>query len=414
MCALALYSNEIHGKTSAALLTTFNPEIELSTSAFGRPPSGKILPDTKLYIIGMFYNYDILKRLARYNDIYVFSNNEKVINTCDMLIEEGFSINGKRDKDKAPILSIWEFLYPDKKPPRIIEYISDYHTWQHNIKDTIPFHYGIQQYSIKDPYKSILWKLILNDDDKLLDYIIQSGNTILKYEDKLHMELCNDLSFYTNLDGVNALAINTRGSSLILQSHHGAGNVKLFINYEYVKDTYRVSLYCPEGCSTNVGKIASKFNGGGGPGAASFSCKELPFELSVKKLNDHFDDMDLEYGNKYKDSDLFRQRNYIVGKYVHDSNNKGSLFKHLFKKFLNIPAVIVNGYDNVETLFYPIILKDEQIGVSYIYTNRGYYRYVVHNLTPENVIEKLQKQMGGKIKNDKLIFYSKENFIEGE
>jgi len=155
--------------------------------------------------------------------------------------------------------------------------VSWYDTWQHHMDlNILPFHYGLLTFDT-DPKTSQIWERLGNTSE--VDYIINSGKTILEYINRDNRAYAQATIFETKLDGYSALAIN-RGltNSKIFDSIQEAMDFDIQILFSWAKTKWKVSLFSI-GHHADVSKIAVKHGGGGHPGASGFHCDKLPFKL---------------------------------------------------------------------------------------------------------------------------------------
>ena len=185
-------------------------------------------------------------------------------------------VPGIRKSGVAGCELTWQYYFPDEAMPKSVRMFGRYDVWDHaNYPDALPFHYGFGILPASTQVKDPLWHDILNDN--ITDRIIKEGKLILKYVQNQNKMLSSCLSFETELDGYTAIAANTSGNSMVLESVYDPKVHDLMILFEWTsRHFWTVSLYSDK---IDVSKIAKRHKGGGHKGAAGFQCQELPFEV---------------------------------------------------------------------------------------------------------------------------------------
>ena len=108
-----------------------------------------------------------------------------------------------------------------------------------------------------------------------LSTLEEQGRLVLDYRDAYNSKLWRSFGYFTKFEGYKCTALNS-----------GAANSSLFDSVDEEYDLmlphvwdgkkWSVSIY-PHNSNINVSEIAKKYGGGGHPGAAGFTCKELPW-----------------------------------------------------------------------------------------------------------------------------------------
>ena len=204
------------------------------------------------------------------------------------------NFEGLRDKTgkKSGCELTWEYLYPNKMMPYVIQLLGRYDVWDHSNPDVVPFQYGLLEYEPDLLFKNLNLKICHNDQVlyrwrdlfssiskmnfkklNVLD-IIKNGNHILNYQKSQFKKMYPTAYVIINFHNYNALVINTSNfNSMMLENHPDLEFVDILIGY-YIKDDWiNVSLRSngPIDCS----EIAKKYGGGGHKNAAGFRTKKF-------------------------------------------------------------------------------------------------------------------------------------------
>ncbi len=195
-------------------------------------------------------------------------------------VKNSFDPPGIRDENKAACELTWKWLFPGTEVPFAIKLLAKYDIWEHNWSPfVLPFQYGMQSIDT-DPHANI-WTLLFEGDSLVpIQNLTNSGRNILKYIEKENRQHAETYSFITSFEGYTCICCNKGSSgSKVFDSVWNDKDHDLMITFcRTRRKVWRVSLYTPhEGI--DCGSIAKKYGGGGHMKAASFTCKEIPFEI---------------------------------------------------------------------------------------------------------------------------------------
>ncbi len=157
-----------------------------------------------------------------------------------------------------------------------ISLIGEFDTWRHektgNLK-ALYLKYETEFYTVEEWYEFIT--LDYRNGENLMG-ILSSGQSIYKYTIEKYKMLVKRNAYETKIKGFeqySCLAINTTEfSSLVFGEKMSEYDICAV--YTFNGKTYSQSIYSRK---VNVQEIASSFSGGGHPGAAGFSTKQLNF-----------------------------------------------------------------------------------------------------------------------------------------
>lgn len=178
--------------------------------------------------------------------------------------------------------------------PLWIQYVSDYDTWTHKLKDSNRFKYGMDSEDM-NPWSSVYYDLMDGfqyHDSKIknkpvysdslasskvreytLNNIIDHGRVIEIFKEKEYERFRKD-AYKVDVDGFDGIAINAHGNSFIFGDLIKSYDICVLYYFDGLKYVY--SLYSdqerkdPIDCSL----ICAKHGGGGHAGAAGFASVE--------------------------------------------------------------------------------------------------------------------------------------------
>ena len=403
-----LYHNDIMGYAAVNVLRLITAgDYEAKPVAFSALSQGFAKKGDVVFLAGLFPKDYILEKLAKENILYVYTNSDEQIAVCDKLIDKGLTIRGTRKTEEAPCLSMWKDHMPDKEPPKVLLYLSDYHTWTFRYDETEKFKYGISLLNTKPGYKTEgLWNELLSNNPDLIDQCLSSGKDVYDYHTRLFTIYQELFSYGTKLFDIPALAINVKYNSTILADHRNEAFYKVFVCYEWdnTMRRYRVSLYSNDD-NIDVGALARRFDGNGSKGVAGFICSVLPFEERAANHEDDIDGKDpLPYEDIYADIKHLLKK-FSVAKFNHKQNQTNVLMRAFSTVMENIRVMACNTpYDRADA-FYGVDLTGEQLLVTYVWTNYDKYRVVMMPVSDNVDLQTLASKYGGKVVDGKVVAY---------
>jgi oligoribonuclease NrnB/cAMP/cGMP phosphodiesterase (DHH superfamily) len=176
---------------------------------------------------------------------------------------------------------VWQFIYPEKRIPQVVELLGRYDIHDKNKYDweniVLPFQYGIRAewHSISNLIFLITKSLDKKEESEIINGILITGSLILKYvrqEDEKEAKK----SFEVEIDGYKAICIN-RGrfnSDLfrtVIKLEH-----QIMLDFQYNgKEKLWVFRIFSNSKSIDCSKIAEKYGGGGHKGSAEFKVEEI-------------------------------------------------------------------------------------------------------------------------------------------
>ena len=177
---------------------------------------------------------------------------------------------GVRDLDEAACVLTWQFFFPDQAIPVAVRYIGDRDVWRFAYEQTAAFGEALFQEHTQ-PSNDALWTPLLDGDAETVRRLIERGEILHRARMKQVKRLVRRDAFEVLWEGHRTLVINSRGSG---ELGHAMCQEGYEVAYCYV-DRYhngrvltKIALFSE---AIDVAEIASRFGGGGHPGAAGFS-----------------------------------------------------------------------------------------------------------------------------------------------
>lgn len=230
---------------------------------------GQEIPDISLMnIVVIDFSFDIeqLRKLRNNgNKIMILDHHSSAQENLQG--EEGVFF----DMNRSGAVLAWNY-FTDDPVPYFLELIQDIDLWKFNYKDSEPFNTILCNSSFN--YNNYLKYL----DKNCLEEAINNGQAIIQYNNNLvnieskkaKLKLLmtpNDNIFQVKvLNCTSHWLFSKIGDKLTT----GTNYVAFLWYYDHESDKYIISLRTSNK-SIDVGKIAAEFNGGGHPGASSFS-----------------------------------------------------------------------------------------------------------------------------------------------
>lgn len=219
------------------------------------------------------------------SSIDLLENSDKLKSLSNDFIIFGL---GSRENKISAAMMCYQIFFKNNNPqsaPLFIQFVSDWDTWTHNIKDSIIFNSAIsKQMNLKvsnnnyvDYDPNNIWEQLWDENNKYqallkFDSLIEEARPIVEAERKEQQMYLHSNKIHANLFGYNILACNRRANSLLFGDEYKKYDIVCpFVCKEVNgKIIYVYSLFSN---SINCKEIAEKFGGGGHKGAAGFQLK---------------------------------------------------------------------------------------------------------------------------------------------
>lgn len=218
------------------------------------------IKNKEIYLIDFCYEKPEMRRLLKSNkkviviDHHISRKKEARIST-----EHRYAVN-----NSASVLS-WEYFFPKKPIPKILNHIEDVDLWKFKNKLSKEIIASLDTYD----FNFKIWDRIAKDleNQKTAKKYIEEGKAIIKYQNML-VRYMAETGVEVEISGQKAISVN----SPILDSEIGAyiwkNKKKIGLIWHSKNGKVKASLRSKEG--VNVAKIAEKFGGGGHARASGF------------------------------------------------------------------------------------------------------------------------------------------------
>ncbi|TRZ64078.1 MAG: hypothetical protein D4Q79_02370 [Spirochaetia bacterium] len=270
---IILYHNDLDGFGAAwAAWKKFGNKADYLAVDFGKSmPVG--LKNKEVYILDFCYSEAETRMILKNNKkLIVIDHHITQKDTIKILKEYIWDIK------RAGCVLSWKYFHPQKKIPKLIEYVEDMDLWKFKLKDTreiIPFLETL-------PRDFKIWDKVISEmenKNKFSEYL-EKGKVIAGFMEKI-IEILASNSEDAIFEGKKASVVN----SPIFNSELGGYLLKktknsVVIIWSLKNDGVRVSLRSLKG--VDVSKLAQKYGGGGHKQAAGFFLEvgeKIPWQI---------------------------------------------------------------------------------------------------------------------------------------
>lgn len=237
--------------------------------AYGKPfPLDQVSKNEHVFILDFSVELDEMKALLAITPNVHWIDHH--VSSIDKYKEIKQNIKGQRDLALATCGNTFQYLFPNKPLPRMVQLVNDFDIWADGFKEeALPFIYGIQTEDILP--NSGRWAHI----EKNIDHYIELGCKIQSFLSNQNKEKMQK-AFAATFEGHKTLVLNSyeRGC-LAFDEHPDKDQYDILMLYHRNKDGFGFSIYSD---TVDVSKLAVKYGGGGHQGAAGFRAEEIPFE----------------------------------------------------------------------------------------------------------------------------------------
>ena len=272
------HSSDLDGHCSASIVRCSHPEAVLIPASYGVPfPWSKVRKGDAVFMVDFSLPVPEMLKLNNQCNLIWIDHHKCIIEAMD---GARVAIKGRRVVGKAGCELTWEYLCPDKPMPRFIELMGRYDVWDHSNpkrweEEILPFEYGMRRYDTDPRNNPNLWDNLFKGQVNL-EKVKDDGMIILGYQRQFARRYMRAFAFETTFDSHRAIAVNAGATnSLFFEDLYNPSRHDIMIAYCCRRgQDWGVSLYSDK---VDVAAIARKFGGAGHPGAAGFSCSDLPF-----------------------------------------------------------------------------------------------------------------------------------------
>jgi uncharacterized protein len=285
---LVFFHDDLDGKTAAAVILKAFPGAKTIAMDYDRPfPVDMIEKGENVVLVDFTPNKpEEFKEIVSRSDQVVWLDhhgaNIKKYKSLDERLQ-GIRV----ESEPSGAMLAWQYYFEGIPAPRVVELVSDYDCWLHEIPNDREFFWGT--YLIDHAPESPIWHQLLepsgdigdaigqsNGADEIIEYCIRAGNVIIPYRRATQSETLRRFGYTTEFEGLKAIACCTseRGSDIF---NLMLDEVDIAISYCHDGEKFTFGVYSRKD-EVNCAEICKKHGGGGHKGAAGFSAKELPFK----------------------------------------------------------------------------------------------------------------------------------------
>lgn len=272
------YHHDLDGYAAGAVVKRKYPECKFYEIDYSIPFSfDEIEKDETVIIVDFSLKPEPFKQLLEItNNIIWCDHHQTAIEAL-----KDFDIDGLRtDTCPSGAVITWKFFFPEEPIPKVLKYVSDWDTHTLEFDKTKLFYYGIQAFEASPNH--VIWSDLLDNNKRnTLDLVIHAGSYIKTAIENNYKKFVDNYAYETQFEGYNCIACNTGlvGSDLFLSVKK---EYDLYLVYVHNGEKFRVSVYQAANNNIMCNEIAKKYGGGGHPGAAGFTCENIPW---LKKGN---------------------------------------------------------------------------------------------------------------------------------
>lgn len=222
-----------------------------------------------------------LQKPGEFEKLLAITDNVIWIDHHKTAIEKHGNLNilGIRQDGVAACVLAWQYFFPDKDVPYVVELLGDYDIWAFEYGEkTSMLQAGIRLHNTSPESEN--WDTWLGASYRAND-LIRDGETALLYRNNYYRDLVKRLSFFAEFEGYRIVACNAAlVNSQLFDSIHG--DYDLMMPFYFDGNQWTVSIYTKK--NIDCSELAKKYGGGGHKKAAGFQCKTLPFSR-VQKIS---------------------------------------------------------------------------------------------------------------------------------
>jgi uncharacterized protein len=273
MKAIVYHSADLDGMMSAAIakkfLTENGEECELLPFNYGQKEPDLSEYET-VFVLDVCLPYQTMVFLNQQNKLIWIDHHKSSIELMN-----SFDIVGNQSVEYSACELTWMYFHPRLPIPTVVEWLGLYDTFRHvghsDEKDILYFQYGARVF-----FNTIQRCIQYLGDADLLYELTRDGYTILLYLQHQAVRQL-DKAFLMNIENYNFIGMNAPGlnPSILTKSDNFNDSFAGYAIVTFTGTRWGVSLYSD---TVDVSVIATKFGGGGHPGASGFSVPDIkPF-----------------------------------------------------------------------------------------------------------------------------------------
>lgn len=262
---------DLDGKTAAAVVLDKYPDAVLVPADYGDVPDiSKFDPASLVIVVDWSFPPEVFAALMQRQagNVLWIDHHESAIKK---VAEIGLSIPGIQMESRSGCELAWMFLNPGKPMPRAVQLNGAFDVFDLAEPSVIPFQFGVRA---ECPEPAQIVPLLSLPEDGLKP-IVEKGDTVLRVKvPEWERQVQN--SQFVDWEGRTWRAVNAQIDPVAF--HFFPPNpCQGTIAYYKTTEAWKVGLYAADLTPQVMDKIATKYGGGGHPGAAGFTSSYLPW-----------------------------------------------------------------------------------------------------------------------------------------
>jgi len=226
-------------------------------------------PDVKgmdVLLVDFSYKKEVLEEMLNdASSITILDHHISAKNDLECLLNKG-QIQGLFDINKSGAMITWEWFFPEKKAPKLIEHIQDRDLWRFELTDTRDITTGLSSY----PYEFDLWDKFMSYNSSDLISLKADGAAIERKLQRDIKELVSTGVRRMVIAGYNVPVLNVSSAYISDAGNLMAKDEPFAACYWDHADGRSFSLRSSVN-GVDVSKVALRYGGGGHEKAAGFT-----------------------------------------------------------------------------------------------------------------------------------------------
>jgi len=261
------------GWGSAAAATLKYPDAETAQCTFGKEPE-LVSGYDEVYVLDFSFTPDEMRQLSKQNGKLIWIDHHE-----SKLKDISEDYPGIRDVSKAACQLSWEYCFPEKDVPLVLQHIADEDIWEFKLKETAAFNKFLSANFQEGKEIELIRNIIEEYTTKDYEDAYDKGALLKQFQDhQIQEQLKRGVkkTFLGHPAMVFFSNINTSQLGNAALVHHKDIEIAVMIFLLESKTgevEYKYSLRSKG--AVNVGQLCAKHGGGGHPKAAGFVSKTL-------------------------------------------------------------------------------------------------------------------------------------------
>lgn len=238
--------------------------VELYGATYGEAvPADELLVDREVYLVDFSFPADQLRHIAAVaKRVVVLDHHATAEEALSPLLADG-TVEGCFEKDRSGALLTWHWFFPEAKPPKLIEHISDRDLWRFHLSGTEAVMASLGSY----PKDLAMWSELMALD---VAEMVEEGKALLRD----HYRKIDDYLRYAvmpiTVAGYTVMAANVPPAWASDAGNQLSKMGPFSVTFWIARDTIHVSLRSDKKTGISVREIAEIHGGGGHANAAGF------------------------------------------------------------------------------------------------------------------------------------------------